>query len=425
MAASTDIKFFVHTNNSAPQLTNNYGCMLSVLDAALINGIQVGAVNSLTTSDKIVTAVFGTAHNLMQYQVIKIVGANQAEYNVEARILTVPNATTITFELAAVPSVATATGTINCLLPSLGWEKPFSSTSATGGKGAYRSKNNTLFSRPFLRVIDDLDPVWGANYSKFAKVGIVEDMTDIDTMIGTQSPYDTVNPSKNWVGSGSGTGAYNGWAKWYYATSISANGYQISDPNSNRDQEMPNIGVRKWVIVGNSDSFIIANTASAGSDMYLINGFGKFINYYPGDSYNDYLASHVWYQPASRLSSERGAYQGLVQGAASNMIFTARPLSGAAVGSSGTASAQRITGTGNANVSSSLAVLGELIYTQVDFWADGVFRGRLPFIHWSYQLRPLSNRDIFIDDEKAFIVLNTEFADRTHGQAFLQIAGDL
>ena len=134
MVASTDIKFYVHTNNNAPQLTNNFGCMLSVLDAALINGIQIGTVSSLTASGKIVTAVFGTAHNLMQYQVIKIAGANQAEYNVEARILTVPNATTITLELATIPSVATATGVISCSLPPLGWEKPFGSVNGAGGK---------------------------------------------------------------------------------------------------------------------------------------------------------------------------------------------------------------------------------------------------------------------------------------------------
>jgi len=61
MVAKTDIKFYVHTNNSAPQLNNNFGCMLNVLDAALINGIQVGTVSSLTASGKIVTALFGSA----------------------------------------------------------------------------------------------------------------------------------------------------------------------------------------------------------------------------------------------------------------------------------------------------------------------------------------------------------------------------
>src|SRR5690606_11089902 len=104
----------------------------------------------------------------------------QSEFNGEHRVLTVPNAQSITFELAAAPSTTTATGTITASLPPLGWEKPFSSTSGTGGgKAAYRSTNLLSPSRPFLRVVDELDPAYTATYAKYAKVGIVEDMTDI------------------------------------------------------------------------------------------------------------------------------------------------------------------------------------------------------------------------------------------------------
>src|SRR5690606_10057831 len=167
MVASTDIKFYVHTNNNAPQLQNAYGSMINVLDACLVDGINIGAISSLTASGKTVTATFGSAHNLMQYQVIKITGANQSEFNSEHRILTVPNAQSVTFELAAMPSVTTATGTITASLPPLGWEKPFSSSNPNGGgKAAYRSTNLLLPSRPFLRVVDELDPAYTATYAK-------------------------------------------------------------------------------------------------------------------------------------------------------------------------------------------------------------------------------------------------------------------
>ena len=206
MVASTDIKFFVHSNNNAPQLQNAYGSMIGVLDACLVNGISLGLVSTLTAMGTTVTAVFSNAHNLMQYQVLKITGANQAEYNGEHRILTVPNATSVTFQLASAPSVTTATGSITASLPPLGWEKPFSSTNVNGGgKAAYRSKNTLLPSRPFLRVVDELDPAYTATYAKFAKVGIVEDMADINTMLGVQAPFDAALPNKNWVGTGTGT----------------------------------------------------------------------------------------------------------------------------------------------------------------------------------------------------------------------------
>lgn len=293
MVASTDIKFFVHTNNNAPQLTNNFGCMLSVLDAALINGIQVGTVSSLTASGKVVTAVFGTAHNLMQYQVIKIAGANQDEYNVEARILTVPNATTITFELVVVPSAATATGTINCSLPSLGWEKPFSNTSATGGKGAYRSKNTLLPSRPFLRVVDELDPVYTATYAKYAKVGIVEDMTSIDTMLGVQAPYDSAAPNKNWVGTGSGTSVINGWARWYYArNSALSNTYDTAAITG---------GNRNWLLIGNADYFYIMPCFHTGGSPANPYGFGSFERYYDDDLSNTFLSASIKNTPPANF----------------------------------------------------------------------------------------------------------------------------
>lgn len=248
MVASTDIKFFVHTNTNAPQLQNAFGSMISVLDACLINGINIGQATSLTASDTTATLLFGTGHNLKQGQVIKVTGANQVEFNGEHRILTVPNNNTVTFGLVSTPSTTTATGTINASLPPLGWEKPFSGT----GKAAYRSPNTMLPTRPFLRVIDALDPAWSSTYAKYAKVGIVEEMTDIDTMFGVQAPFDSANTDKNWAGSGSGAGAYNGWAKWFYALASNEN-------TSSAKTALPPEGGRSWVLVGNSDCFYILN----------------------------------------------------------------------------------------------------------------------------------------------------------------------
>lgn len=251
MAASTDIKFYVHTNNNVPQLQNAYGSMIGVLDACLVNGISVGAVSSLTASETIVTALFSSAHNLSQYQVIKITGANQTEFNGEHRVLTVPNSNEVTFELVSNPSVPTATGAIIASLPPLGWDKPFSSNNPNGGgKAAYRPANFTSLSAPFLRVVDELDPVWNSTYAKYAKVGVVEDMLDIDTLAGMQSPFDLTNPGKNWIGSGSGSSAINGWAIWAYALASNEN------TSSNLLQPPPS-GAREWFIIGSSDYFYI------------------------------------------------------------------------------------------------------------------------------------------------------------------------
>ena len=55
MVASTDIKFYVHTNTNAPQLTNNFGCMIDVLDACLVNGFNLVTLDSLVVAGGVLT----------------------------------------------------------------------------------------------------------------------------------------------------------------------------------------------------------------------------------------------------------------------------------------------------------------------------------------------------------------------------------
>ncbi|MBC69757.1 MULTISPECIES: hypothetical protein [Acinetobacter] len=426
MVASTDIKFYVHSNTNAPQLQNAYGSMINVLDACLVNGFGSQTVSTLTASGTTVTATFGSAHNFMQYQVIKIAGATQTEYNGEHRILTVPNANSITFQLAAAPSVSTATGTISASLPPLGWEKPFSSVNANGGgKAVYRQTNEFLPSRPYLRVIDERDPLWNANYAKFAKVGIVEEMADIDTMLGVQSPFDGAAPNKNWVATGTTTNSstMNGWMKWYYAHGESG-ARHVAEPNAS-EANTPSVGARSWILIGTSESFVIAVNPGLTSINYIVNGYGKYQTYYSGDLFNDYLAGVLWNSTASYSPEAKGWSQGLVQGSTLNTIALSRKLNGDSLHSMGSASAQRLTQTGSQNITDTVTNLSEVIYTEVDLFADGVFRGKLPFIRWLYQLKPIANFSFFADEDKVFLALNVEFGERRDGQMLLQVAEGL
>lgn len=418
MGAKTDIKFFVHTNNNAPQLQNALGSMINVLDAALINGIQVGTVSSLTASGKMVTAVFGTAHNLMPYQVIKIAGANQAEYNGEYRILSVPNATTLTFELAEVPSTTIATGTINCSLPPLGWEKPFSSSNPNGGgKAAYRSKNLMLSSRPFLRVVDEMDPVQLANYTKFAKVGIVEDMTDIDTMLGVQAPFDPAAPNKNWVGSGTGNAAYNGWAKWVYAA---------NSDNFFSDNSVPPAGIRHWLLVGTGDYFYIFpaqwNTATSNAVAY---GFGAFKSLINADTSNTFLSSTLNYATQS-TSYFRGQWTGLADNQQPAKLLVQRSYSQVAQYTVGYATSLALGNTANM-FSGAQNYIGAYTLTNIApfapvFFNETVLRGEMSGIYWLFQNRPYNHLQIVEKDGGAYMAVNVAQSG-TNGQVVVKIGG--
>ncbi len=421
MTASTAIKFYVHTNSNAPQLTNNFGCMIDVLDACLVNGFGAQSVSTLKATGKVVTVTFGAAHNFMQYQVIKIVGANQSEFNGEHRILSVPNATSFTCEIANTASVAQATGTIICSLPPLGWEKPFSSThsSGTGGKAAYRSTNLLLASRPFLRVVDELDPAYTATYAKFAKVGLVEDMTDINTMLGVQAPYDSANPNKNWVGTGSGTSAINGWSRWYYANSSTFT-LPTSDANA-----IP-AGNRSWILIGTTDYFYLIPTGIAANNMGLCYGFGQFDSLLPTDMSNNCLISTVSY-----IAANSGFYKGsLVGGAgsqASQKVLLQRSYTQAAqFAEANTYSLginNAIIASGSANYIGA-STLGNISPFAPVYLNETVLRGCLKGLYWLFQLKPYSHLTLIEKNKELFIAVNCASSAITEGQIVLKI-GDL
>lgn len=404
MVASTDIKLYVHTNNNAPQLQNAYGSMINVLDACLVDGIQIGVISSLTASGKMVTATFSSAHNLMQYQVIKIAGATQSEFNGEHRILTVPNAQSVTFELAASPSTNTATGTISASLPPLGWEKPFSSSNPNGGgKAAYRSLNLLLPSRPFLRVVDELDPAYTATYAKYAKVGIVEDMTDIDTILGVQAPYDAASPNKNWVGTGSGSSAYNGWAKWYYASSVLAN--QSSDTTA------PTNGNRDWILVGSQNYFYIFPAAIPNGKHYSNYGCGLFNSLLNLDVASWFLSASVSYSTAGTtlfrtdntgLGSTNSAGRTILLRDHKQELPTHARTYSFHAGTSGEIYS------GYMNYIAAKAVSGVVpIFPIFLRENDGVIRGEIPNFYWVLQEKPHSNLAILEKNNAAFMAINS------------------
>src|SRR5690606_21983793 len=95
--------------------------------------------------------------------------------------------------------------------------------------------------------------------AKFAKVGVVSSMSDIDTISGNQMPYDPENPNLNW----GWDGTHHGWAKWYY---------RVATGNSSDAQAATN-GISKFYIAGNSQGFAyladIPNLEAAGGWMTI------------------------------------------------------------------------------------------------------------------------------------------------------------
>jgi len=202
------VKYFNSGMTGAPQISNNWGDLVTMLDACLINGFALKAIDTLTCTGGIATATISTGHAYQREQVVQIAGADQADYNGQFRVISTTT-TTFTFAVSGTPvSPATTSTSLTAKVAPLGWEKPFSGTN----KAAYRSKNPQ--SPQNILLIDNSlkTPNYTTTWAKWANVGIVEDLSDIDTIVGAQAPYDPNNPTQNWK---QVTGSQWGWYKWY------------------------------------------------------------------------------------------------------------------------------------------------------------------------------------------------------------------
>lgn len=411
MVASTDVKWYTFTNTSAPQLSNAFGVMVDLLDACLVNGFGSQTISTMTASGTTVTVTFGTAHNFLQYQVIEIAGATPSAYNGQFRILTVPNSTSFTFQLASAPSSSTATGTMTCKLPGLGWEKSFSGTQ----KAAYRSLNTLLPARPYLRVDNSLDPVYTSSYAKYAKVGIVETMTDIDTMSGVQAPYDGASPTKNWVGTGSGASAINGWARWYYAASASFIGFFF-------DSTSAAAGNRSWVLIGTTDSFLFFPSGIASDANALCYGFGSFKTTLNVDNVNTFLSSTLYYN-AANSGGGRATQTPLCSPNVSNLLLQRKYDASAnyALGAASSTAIVTTSGSGTTNYIAAAATQTNIPFMPVLILETNVLRGQINNLYWLLQQTPYPDMQVFVESSSIYIAKTVATIGTSVGQVVIKL----
>lgn len=425
MTASTDIKWFRYTNTGAPQLSNDWGVMIPLLDACLVTGFSDQLVVGVAINQKVVTLTFETQHKYLQYQVIRVSGAEVEEVNGLFRILTISSdGLSLTYELEQ-PSVFTTTGGyIFAKLESLGWEKAFEGVE----KAAYRSTNASLNTRPYLRVIDGLPSNYGSlttNYAKYARVGIVEEMTSIDNMEGVQAPYDETLPDKNWDTVMSGTTPYPGWCKWIWSYSNSANvnsstAYNTAPTNGNRD----------WIVIGDSDRFyLFMSPITTSTNFRNAYGFGGYDTFIKNDYSNTFLAADLYYTSLTAtlryshrntgLAHNNTSYsQGMVLQRSYNQIarYSSAVLMTAGITQSGVAAPY--------SAANSYATIVPFPTYIKD--TDGYIRGNMPNYYWLGQNYPANDLEIFVNnkDEIMMFVGVGSYYSNYYGQVCVKL-GDV
>ena len=262
------VKHYQNTMKGIPQLTNNWGAMINLLDAVLVNGFNHVTILGLTkTNTASITATInlGSDHGFIDRQVVRIAGSTNG-WNGDYKILSA-DANSITIECTAEhPSVIS--GTATCFTAPLDFEIVHQTPSeSTEPKRAYRSTDPESLSL-ILLVHDFCSPGAAEAGSKFAKVGIVSSMSDIDTITGTQMPFNSATPNANWKWDGT----HHGWSKWYYRTP------SFSSVSNNQQDSSPALsGGSPFSIVGDGVSFLF-DVYTSNQGAYCVFGVAQFFD---------------------------------------------------------------------------------------------------------------------------------------------------
>ena len=247
------IKVFHSGQAGAPSLQGQNGSLITVLDAVLVNGYNTVSVSDIVRSGGTATVTTADNHGLSTGDSATIMGAEQADYNIDA-VVSVVDATHFTYTVANSP-VTPATGTITVKRSPAGFTKEFSATN----KAAYRS-NDTSGSRPYLQIIDDGSTTGAA---REAKTRGYLTMTDVDT---GGEPFPTL-------------GQYANGLMTYKSNAI-------------------NTGARPWVLVTDGKTvYFQACMDQAPASMQASGGwlwwmaFGDIISSRPNDPYTAFLAA--------------------------------------------------------------------------------------------------------------------------------------
>lgn len=374
------VKHFQNNMQGIPQLTNNWGSLITLLDATLVTGFNHRPILSISKSEpNAITANIqvGSGHGFIDRQVIRISGSTNG-WDGDYKILAA-NASELIIECDALKPTSIS-GSATCFTAPLGFEIIFSTPAdSTTPKRAYRSTNPDSLGL-ILLVHDFCSPGASSTGAKFAKVGVVSSMSDIDTINGVQMPFDSAKPNANW----GWDGTYHGWAKWYYKLP----NYSVESHYA-PDSQAPNNTFASFYIAGNSTSFLI-DCLCSNFNSYSVYGFVEFEDQYLNAKNTALLASGINLiraQDSGYFYNSRGAYLKTI---GTNAYATTNLNAIAWYDTNGQANFSKLTG--NLDISSSSTDKNVLIDAMI-FDSNNIPRCVLPFIknHLS-----TSNETIFL-----------------------------
>lgn len=237
------VKHYQNTMKGIPQLTNNWGAMITLLDAVLVSGfnhVPVISVSKSTPTSITATINLGSGHGFIDRQVIRIAGSTNG-WNGDYKVLSADSESILVECLPEQPSVVN--GTATCFTAPLDFEIVFQTPAdSIEPKRAYRSTDPESLGL-ILYIHDFCSSGAAATGAKFAKVGVVQEVGVGGEIIGNQMPFNPENPNANW----GWDGTYHGEVKWYYR--VLNDGWFADSKNATN-------GNTDFLICGNSVGFV-------------------------------------------------------------------------------------------------------------------------------------------------------------------------
>lgn len=394
-------KFFYSTMEGAPVLNASWGSLLNMFRTIATGEFNAQIASTVTISDNLATINFDTPHNFIRYQVVKLSGANEPQFNKEFRVYST-SPTSIVIKCEDTDTIVT--GTITVSTAGLGWTE----THTGDNKAVFRAKDD--IENPFYLRIDDSCPVgYTTTWGKFARVTISSGIDSIDDYgVHYKAPQNSEHVNTNERGDGvTGANGIYGWAKWYHGLGPGTN-YYYENVKSISDT-IP-LG---WEIVGDDSGIYlyVDYTNSPGRLLYAFTAINK-LN--PLDKFNCYLSAVECLNKASdRLpytSSSSGIYRGVSQDSgATDGKFILRDYLGAGVSHT----SPSIYSLAFSSISGHTSTLpfpnrvdNSIILHDI-YVRDGGFgiRGTLPIIKWVHHRWSNGNYNILDNGSEVYIVI--------------------
>ena len=401
MLTDTSIKFLNSSNLNGPLLNTDWGALVRLYDACLVDGINLLNIASLSisgsspeTSD-LVTITYLTPHSYQQYQVLLLSGSQVEALNGEHRIQSVStDGLSLTFKIKT--NVVDAGNILNIMtkLAPLGWTKQYSGTN----RAVYKMKSDNGPDHYFFVLNDDPNNIGATGYdstwARYATTGMAEGLGQ------DFNPQGLCNPP-TWADiypRGSGGNVIQGAGKVYY-------GYNTYTINSIYDASQLQAGNKRWEIYGNGSYFYLFNANNLSYTEYQMTGCGQYDCIHQGYNYNTFISNNSWDTKTvvswHTLSIDANQMIGFQEERIVKSLSNLNSVNG------GSLRIRSLNGIAISGYNSILNVNGPVnLLKAYVIDADSILMGAYRNFYWLGSVKPFNNGQIFTQGENVYKAIN-------------------